>query len=190
MNLDPKVIKTSSDKFIYIYDNAFSFFEQTNFYRFVTNSLYSSDGHDGPYKINNNQFYSKFNNNDVVNMGFIKTNSYVILNKRYQLDQRKIKQVRVNLSNFFEKSFAHTDKKGLTLIYYANLKWDIFWGGHTLFLSEDLTEIDYTCVYKPNRVILFDGIIPHSISPISTMCSEHRYSFVIQFGEIENDDRI
>jgi hypothetical protein len=197
INLDPKVIKTASNKHIYIYDDLFSFSEQVLFKKFVNKSLFSTTGFDGIYDTDGqkagNQIFSHFSDDDVNNMGFTSTNGYAYLNNKYQFTQRRIKQIRVNLSNFFEKSIAHTDcqelsiDKGLTLVYHVNLKWDMFWGGWTTFLSEDLSEIEYSCAFKTGRIVLFDGTIPHFISPISTSCNEHRYSFVIQYGKIENN---
>lgn len=181
--INHKNILTSNNKFIDVYDNLFSFYEKDKFFTFVCNSYFKTTGGDGPSEILGNQIFSNYINNDINLMKFYETEGYKFLNEKYKLQNRKINQIRVNCSNNFERTVAHTDGIGITLIYYANLSWDIFWGGHTLFYNEDLSEIEHICTFKPGRILIFDGIIPHSISSISTACRQNRYTFVIQYTE-------
>lgn len=85
------------------------------------------------------------------------------------------------LQNWCVTNKFHTDGRSsnLTFLYYGNLKWDYDWGGETLFANDDMSEIIYTSMYKPGKILIFDSSIPHRpIPPIST-CPFLRSSFVI-----------
>lgn len=172
-----------SGKEIDVYDNLFNFIDRQRYYMFATTAFYTSRGFDGPYEQEANQFCRICSNEDVYAMNFYNTRAFSFLNEKYKLDNREIVQSRINLSNCFEHSVAHSDGKGITLIYFMNLKWNVFDGGHTIFLSEDLSEIEHILTYKPGRLSIFKGSIPHCVSPISIACREHRYTFVIQYTE-------
>ena len=90
-------------------------------------------------------------------------------------------QCRINLSAPHQKNRIHTDEDALTLVYYVNPKWDFTWGGHTLFMDDLLQEAEYTCIYKPGRVVIFDGTIPHMIMNESSLCPDYRLTFAIQW---------
>lgn len=172
---------TTNNKFIDVYDNLFEYREKELFFHFVSTSNFVTNGKDGLYDYEENQIFSSYGSSDLESMKFCDTNGFKFISEKYQLFNKKIGQVRVNCCNSFERSVAHTDAGGISLIYYVNMKWDIFWGGHTIFYNEDLSDVEYTCLFKPGRLIVFDGSIPHSISPISTACRENRYTFVIQY---------
>ena len=69
---------------------------------------------------------------------------------------------------------AHQDED-IVLLYYANIKWEEHWEGETMFFSED-GEVEYTCKYKPSRVVVFDGSIPHTIRAQSVAGPQFRFS--------------
>lgn len=172
-------IPTSSGKLLEVYDDCFTYNERTEWYKFVKNSFFKSDGsdYDGT---NKTQLYSSYSIEDIASMGFLNSPGFKKIDDEYQLLDRGIKQARVNLSPPSECATVHTDRDGLTLLYYANVEWDLNWSGHTLFMDDTLSEAEYTCLYKPGRVVLFDGSIPHMILSISPAVKTHRYSFAIQ----------
>ena len=177
----------SETKILDIHDNLFSFHERTQFYNFLRQSFYKTTGGD-IYMANNNseQLFSPFIETDVREMGFLDTDGYKNLCDKYNLTSMKVVQYRVNLSTVCDKNYIHIDNKGLTLLYFSNLNWEVSWGGHTLFMDDHLTEAKYTCLNKPGRVAVFDGSIPHMIMTPSFVCPEFRYSFVIQYGHIDS----
>jgi Rps23 Pro-64 3,4-dihydroxylase Tpa1-like proline 4-hydroxylase len=87
----------------------------------------------------------------------------------------------VNLSVPGDVHYAHTHKN-LTMLYYANPEWRQEWAGETLFFSDDLSEVVFTSVYKPGRIILFDGGIPHTIRPQSRVAPQHRTTVALFFN--------
>lgn len=185
------LIETSNNKPIYIYDDLFDYATRLHFYNVILNTVFSIKGTDLHFK-KNKQFYSVYNDHDLSMFGFTNTKGYAHINEVHDLESSIIKMVRINLSTNSEHNEPHcdhfttTDKPmvGITLIYYANLVWDISWGGQTLFLNEKLDEAVYCSLFKPGRVILFDNTIPHMILAPTTYAKEHRFSFVMQF---END---
>lgn len=176
-----KEINVCGDKKIYVFDDLFSFDERDLFYVFMKKSMYRINGGDGAMASYTNQVYSLYSDEDVENMGFYRTKGFEILDKKFGLKSRDKKQIRVNCSNPLEVADTHSDRNGLTLLYYANLKWQLNWSGHTLFLNESLTDIEYTCAYKPGRVVVFDGSIPHMIMLSNFQATENRLTFVVQY---------
>lgn len=63
-----------------------------------------------------------------------------------------------------------------SMLYYANLKWDINWDGYTIFRTPDLSEIEYVSEYKPGRMVIFDSVIPHKASIASKRASPFRFT--------------
>jgi hypothetical protein len=176
-----KAIQISSGKLLEVYDDCFTYDERIHWFRFIKKSIYKIDG--GDFGYNNLQLYSSFSEEDVKRMGFLKSLGFEKINEKYNLTNRPIKQARVNLSLQSEQNFVHTDGTGLTILYYPNLTWDLNWGGHTLFMDDVLSDAEYTCLYKPGRVVLFDGTIPHIVLTPTIMAKEHRFSFVVQLGK-------
>jgi hypothetical protein len=173
-----KTINTRDEKLIRVYDDVFSYQEKCNLFRFFRSSLYRSDSGDNNSE---DQIYSNFSTLDVENSGIKNIENFKKIINNFDLANKNIKQIRVNLTTPAEKNRIHSDGFGITLIYYANLEWELDWGGHTLFLEETLQEARYVCFYKPGRIVVFDGSIPHMIMTPSNLCPTSRYSFVIQF---------
>ena len=86
----------------------------------------------------------------------------------------------INLQTGYDVSRYHGDHEDsnyVSLLYYANTKWDIEWDGGTIFRSDDLSEIEFISDYKPGRLVLFDSSIPHK--PMSTSMSANHYRYTI-----------
>ncbi len=54
----------------------------------------------------------------------------------------------------------------LTLMFYLNSTWDIQWGGETVILDSNKTEIIKSITPKPGRVLIFDGGLQHCARPL------------------------
>lgn len=175
---------SKSNKLLIVYDDLFSYHEQCDWYCFIQNSIYKINGADQFSHLRKSlQLYSCFSEEDVNNMGILKSKGFQQIFEEHQLYNKKVLQTRVNLSPNNERNEVHTDGNGLTLIYYCNLNWQVNWGGHTLFMDDKLSDAEYTCLYKPGRVVVFDGSIPHMILTPTSVAEEHRFSFVMQFEE-------
>ena len=65
-------------------------------------------------------------------------------------------------------------------LYYVNLNWEDGFYGETFFYnSKDLSKIEFASVYKPGRIILFDGHIPHAIRPQSIKGPKFRFTLSV-----------
>lgn len=172
-----------SDRLIHTYDNLFSYHERRKFFMFVRNSKYLCVGKDNVLMTVHDgmQIYSSYSIQDAENMGFLKSEPIKKLYTLYDLRDEDIHQIRINLTTNSEKNHIHTDPTGITLMYYVNLEWKVEWGGHTLFMDDEVKNARYTCIYEPGKVVLFDGSIPHMIMTPSSLCPFHRYSLVIQY---------
>lgn len=177
--------KNSKGLFVDTYDSLFSLNEQIEYFGFFKNCIYKINGTDDEtISENNEQIYSYLSKDDLSNLKFCNTRGFNYLNEIYNFTNRKIKQIRVNCVTPLEFNDVHTDRSGITLLYFPNIKWNIFWGGHTVFLNDEVTEIEKIAVYKGGRVVVFDGTIPHSITPISLKAKNYRFSFVMQFSDL------
>lgn len=70
----------------------------------------------------------------------------------------------LNLNSAHERTQYHVDiaePDCVSILYYANLKWDINWDGGTIWRSEDLKDIEFISDYVPGRLVMFDSTIPH-----------------------------
>ena len=57
-----------------------------------------------------------------------------------------------------------------TAVYFPIRKWDVNWAGETVFLNEDKTDIIKTVLPKKNRLIVFNGNIPHLARGVERTC--------------------
>jgi hypothetical protein len=172
-------------KLIDVHDGLFTHHERTAFLEFIKNSFFKTSGTDNPSVYGNiEQIYSRYTLEDTASMGFLNSPQVKNLYKKYDLNSHRLHQVRVNLTTNSEKNLIHTDRKGLTLLYYANVDWKLEWGGHTLFMDDKLEEVETVTLYKPGRIVVFDGTIPHMIMTPSNLCPTNRYSLVMQFEKI------
>lgn len=177
-----KQIQTSSGKLLVVYDDLFSYHERKDWFVFVKDSVYKVNGSEDISYFNQPlQLYSSFSKQDLNNMGLANSEGFRKVAEEHSLYKREIRQIRVNLSPASERNNVHTDGNRLTLLYYCNLDWKLDWGGHTLFMDDKLSEAEYTCLYKPGRIVLFDGSIPHMILNPTNAAEVHRFSFAIQF---------
>ena len=97
-----------------------------------------------------------------------------------------LSQARINLSTLNDKNRFHvdtTDVPTLTLLYYLNVDWNLEWGGYTLFADDQCEEIEQVISYKPGRVIVFDGSIPHCIAAPTNLAPTYRFSLALKFHQ-------
>ncbi len=98
----------------------------------------------------------------------------------------------VNLGLVNDSHEIHVDapRKGMekTMLIYPNTEWESNWGGETVFYEEDRQEIVYINPYKPGRICIFDGSIPHCAKPQALIGSKYRFTIAIKFISIEPVD--
>jgi hypothetical protein len=178
-------IKDETGNFIHVYDDCFSFHELDKFYKFARGSYYQVTGFDQTKQkdrdVDEIQIFSKFSDEDVENMGVTKTQAHKFFREEYNLDELHIAQRRVNLSMPFEKNRLHTDCVGITILCYLNTKWEPDWGGHTMFMEDNIQEVKHVAAFKPFRCVVFTASLPHMIMAPTATCPAGRYSLALQY---------
>jgi SM-20-related protein len=77
----------------------------------------------------------------------------------------------------------HTDSinpNSYTAVYYPNPRWSPNWGGETVIFNREENEI-VSCVYpKPNRLLVFNGMMPHIARGVSRTCPVLRITLMFK----------
>ena len=101
------------------------------------------------------------------------------------LSKYKYENATINLATPSSIQFPHTHGKAMkVLVYYFNPEWRNEFYGETIFYDDTLSDATRTVSYKPNRAVLFDGGIPHSIRPSSIVAPAYRFTLGIFFREL------
>lgn len=89
-----------------------------------------------------------------------------------------------NVASYGDMLFTHVDclpgQGDLTALWYLCERWDVEWGGETVFLDA-ADEIAASILPKPGRLAIFDGAIKHAGRPPSRICYAPRYTLAIKF---------
>jgi Rps23 Pro-64 3,4-dihydroxylase Tpa1-like proline 4-hydroxylase len=182
--VDVKELQTSSGKKIVVYDNLFTMAERQGFYSFCKNSFYKIDGKDSDIieHQNNLTLVARYVSEDVDNMKFFHCIKDEKIN--FVIDNFRLDSASVNLSTPADSYHVHTDThvtEGITLLYYVNMRWSIDWAGETVFLNENGDDFEFVSPYKPGRLLMFDGTIPHMIRPPIMKADSLRMTFALRF---------
>jgi SM-20-related protein len=77
----------------------------------------------------------------------------------------------------------HTDSTlpgTYTTIYYPHQRWHPDWGGETVFFNQGKTDIVASVYPHPNRMLMFDGTIPHVARGVSRTCPVLRVTLMFK----------
>ena len=102
---------------------------------------------------------------------------------RNQLEELSFVSATINLAVPSSVQFQHTHPQKYTLLYYINMEWKPEYYGDTLFFNDLGTEVEHTSLFKPGRVVFFDGNIPHTIRPSSHIAPSYRFTLFASFNE-------
>ena len=95
-----------------------------------------------------------------------------------------------NCNPYGTNAYVHVDDGEYTMIYYPALEWNPEWEGGTAFYKID-EEGRYDAIkyvsYKPNRMVLFPGHIPHRGMPVDRQCTAPRYVIAMKLQRDVND---
>lgn len=88
-----------------------------------------------------------------------------------------------NGHTFGSDGTVHTDSvasNGYTVIYYPHDRWTPNWGGETVFLNADKSDIIASIYPKPNRMVCFQGSIPHVARGVTRICPLMRITLMFK----------
>ena len=137
---------------------------------------------------------AKFPDDNILNTIF--RDSYRMENFSKFIDTTKFDftNAYVNLGLVNDSHEIHVDapRKGMgyTMLIYPNIEWGMNHGGETVFYEEDRSEIVYINPYKPGRICIFDGSIPHCAKPQALIGPKYRFTIAIKFVPINLEDDI
>ena len=103
-----------------------------------------------------------------------------------------VSRAYINYYTFATPSTIHTDEslgnKNYTFMFFPMPQWQPNWGGELLFYSNDQQEVIKGVTIKPNRLVLFDGGIPHCAkapSILAHQANQDRYTIAYKMTEME-----
>jgi hypothetical protein len=102
---------------------------------------------------------------------------------KHKLTDLSFDEATINLATPASMQFPHTHGSSTILNYYINPEWKNEYYGETIFYNNTLTDSISSVLFKPNRAILFDGSIPHSIRPASHIAPSYRFTLTAFFKE-------
>ena len=180
-------LKTENGKDIFIYDNVFNSSQQQKMYYFILASSFRLSVTDDTlldYTTKySTTFGSAYNPKDIKNFGILEYMPKTI-KERFNMSLDTHGRCLINNITPLDTHCPHDDSGQnvkWSMLYYANLKWDIEWGADTLFLTDDKQEISQCVQCMPNRVVVFDATIPHMIRPSTMAAPHHRWSVNMTF---------
>jgi SM-20-related protein len=92
-----------------------------------------------------------------------------------------------NVASYGDMLFTHTDclpeQHDLTALWYLCERWDLEWGGETMFY-DSRGEVARAVIPKPGRLVVFDGAIQHAGRPPNRICYAPRYTMAIKFERV------
>jgi len=175
-----KTVEVNTGKKIHIFDNVFDYKVKSNIYDRVTMSQYHIGWNDTGIIEKRNMAYlfapwimEQFNN-----LKFFESLPPEIFSK---IKDMKFQRAVTNLTVPTYTFTPHNHENQTVLLYYANMEWCAEWAGETLFYNDDITSIEFCSIYTPNRIVLFDGEIPHALRPQSGRAPEYRFTISIFF---------
>jgi len=168
------------NKRIEVFDN----FLSTNSAQIVFNTVIRSRyiiGWDDSYEPQNKAFpnlNSPYNTDDVKRLRILDPVLKKLNNKNVTYDS-----CIVNLTKPLDINFIHVHPNQMAAVYYANPTWYSEWGGETLFYEDNKKDIRLASPYIPNRLILFDGSIPHTIKAQNLLGPSYRFTVSLFFNK-------
>tara|TARA_Y100000289_G_C3923155_1_gene151658 strand:- start:102 stop:659 length:558 start_codon:yes stop_codon:yes gene_type:complete len=180
-------LKTENNKDIFIYDNVFESHNVQKYYYYIINSFFKLNGKDGDVLEQQDKYSvgisSNYDKNDVADFKFL-DNLPEDIKTKFNINFNTIDRCIVNVVTSFNSFHIHDDsgkEAKWSLLYYANLKWDIEYGADTIFLNDNRKDLVHTVQCKPNRIVIFDATIPHVIRPSTITAPHYRFSINMTF---------
>ncbi len=186
-----KCLTTSTGDDILIFDDVFEVSLIGRFQEFAEQSFYTLTCAALPFlhKRDETSMRCMFTPDDLQRFGILDTFAFqeiskYIVNKNAPIKNWIVLSDQSSNYSFHSDVFKHpgVSKKeaGQTLLYFINTEWDKNWGSEILFCN-DVGELEVAVSCTPNRIVLFDSVIPHRSTLISPKAPSYNLIFVSQF---------
>ena len=104
-----------------------------------------------------------------------------------QIGNYKFEKNVINCSRPGETYYAHSHGDEKVILYYPNYIWNREWGGETMFYDDYGNDLIFSCEYKPNRAVYFEGNVPHSVRAPTYIADQYRFTISLFFKPKTND---
>ena len=162
---------------IKIYDNYMTIDDMTSLYTYAVTADYRI-GWDDTSTIENRQYpclHSEMTEIDISPfMHYFNTTT--------ELEGWNFEKAIFNLVTPSSINFSHTHGSDRVVCLYINPDWKEQWYGETIFYKVG-GEDDKVVSYRPNRAVIFDGNLPHSIRPASFIAPSYRFTLSVFFNK-------
>lgn len=174
-------VEVDNGRKLRVYNDVFDMEYRQGLYSFAQNSMYRIGWADGPLVENKKyQFlHSLYSADDLERIELIHRLKATPVAQ--EMEGFVLNKCVMNLSTPSDTNFVHVHSDEKVLLYYVNLDWRDGWHGETLFYDEPGREVVFASAYTPNRLIAFDGRIPHTIRPQSSIAPHYRLTLALLF---------
>tara|TARA_R100001244_G_scaffold54062_1_gene46822 strand:- start:61 stop:570 length:510 start_codon:yes stop_codon:yes gene_type:complete len=163
-----------------VYDNFLSSVVAHEAYEFVLKSYYKIGWEDSlePEQRVFPNLHSIFSKEDVEKLNILGP-----VNKKIKDQNLIYEKCIVNLTKPLDVNFVHVHPNQVVALYYANMNWKTEDGGETIFYKDNRKDILLASPYVPNRLIIFDGSTPHTITSQSILGPTYRFTISLFFNK-------
>lgn len=95
----------------------------------------------------------------------------------------------VNVAHYGDMLFTHTDAHPgageLTALWYICDRWDIEWGGETVFY-DNTADVRAAVMPRPGRLSIFDGELRHAGRPPNRVCYVPRFTLALKLERMRD----
>jgi hypothetical protein len=170
---------------IRIYDNVFEWNFRTKLFQFAKSSVFQIGWADSivPEKAQYQYLHSVYSEDDLNKVGLL--DQLLQSPLQDELFGYSVAKCILNLSTPSDVNFVHAHQEDKIILIYVNLDWQDGWHGETLFYSQSRKDIVFANPFTPNRVIVFDPKIPHTIRPQSHLAPFYRFTLAIVLNKVE-----
>jgi len=105
-----------------------------------------------------------------------------------ELKGHRLIRCYANGHTYGSDGFVHTDTaqtNTYTSIYYPHPEWNANWGGETVFFTPDRSDIIASIYPRSNRMLMFDGRIPHVARGVSRICPVLRVTLMFKTDKLD-----
>ncbi|MEM9184504.1 MAG: 2OG-Fe(II) oxygenase [Pseudomonadota bacterium] len=109
---------------------------------------------------------------------------------RYMGGSYAVYRAYTNYAGYGDMLFTHTDcmpgAGELTALWFVTDRWDVEWGGETLFFNAE-GDAEFVASPRPGRLVLFDGELRHCGRPPNRICTQPRYTLAFKLEPVKPD---
>ena len=128
--------------------------------------------------------HSQWDLRDIKRSGILDSSTVQEELKERGLSIHNFDKAILNVDTIADSHWTHVHPGKTVLLYYLLEDWQDGWAGETLFFDRsNPIEVAYCSRYVPNRGIIFDGEIPHSVrAPSRSYPHKYRYTLATIFS--------